>query len=229
MNIGSVIEDAFFNTGMDEKILGAILIPIVFLPSLLYRYSIKSTCWLYLPLIYVAHLPGRLRDAEGRLIWVRALPAKFIEATRFGLAVLTLGIAFFALIDAAALRALLTAAGARETPVTIFSLLVVLDFGDIRPWQYFTLPSAALTILLFLLLDSIRKEEAAGATIDALGWKIGTALFADRVRSLLVYSWLALALYYFAEYAYRGCLLPDWMASWLEWRFGPLTCIASGT
>ena len=103
---------------------------------------------------------------------------------------------------------------------------MVLDFGDIRPWQYFTLPSAALTILLVLWLDSIRKEEAAGATIDALGWKIRLAIRADRVRSLLVYIWLGLALYYFAEYAYGRCLLDDWMASWLEWRFGPLACPA---
>jgi len=169
-----------------------------------------------------------LRDGEGRLIWVRALPAKFIEGIRFALAVLTLGIAVFALIDAAALYALLTAAGAGETPVTIFSLLVVLDFGDIRPWHYFTLPSAALTILLVLWLDSIRKDEKAGATIDALGWKIHLAIRADRVRSLLVYIWLVLALYYFAEYAYGRCRLPDWIASWLQWRFGPLACPAPG-
>ena len=103
---------------------------------------------------------------------------------------------------------------------------MVLDFGDIRPWQYFTLPSAGLTILLVLWLDSIRKEEAAGATIDALGWKITTAIFTDRVRSLLVYIWLGLALYYFAEYAYGRCLLPDWITSSLEWRFGPPTCAA---
>ena len=35
-----------------------------------------------------------------------------------------------------------------------------------------------------------------------------------------------LALYYFADYAYGRCLLPDWIASWLEWRFGPLACPA---
>ena len=40
--------------------------------------------------------------------------------------------------------------------------------------------------------------------------------------------WLGLALYYFAEYAYGRCRLPDWMASWLQWRFGPLTCPAPG-
>ena len=177
----------------------------------------------------MAHLPGRLRDGAERLIWVRALPAKFIEGIRFALAVLTLGIAFFALINAAALHALLTAAGAGETPVTVFSLFLVLDFAKMHPWQYFTLPSAVLTILLFLWLDSIRKEAAAGATIDARGWKIGTAIFADRVRSLLVYIWLALALYYFAEYAYGRCPQPDWMASWLEWHFGPLTCPAPGS
>ena len=230
LKLGSAIK--YFVSGTDTnigtKFYGAILITIFFIPSLLYRYSIKSTCWLYLPLIYLAHLPGRLRDSEGRLIWVRALPAKFIEWIRFALAALTLGIAVFALIDAAELLALLEKAGAGETPVTIFSLLVVLDFGDMRPWHYFTLPSAALTILLVLGLDSIRKEEAAGATIDALGWKITTAIFADRVRSLLVYIWLALALYYFTDYAYGRCRLPDWMASWLEWRFGPLACPAPG-
>jgi len=231
LNFGSLIEELFSGKDRDiaDKMRGTILIVIFFAPSLLYRYSLKSTCWLYLPLIYVAHLPGRLRDGGGRLIWVRALPAKFIEWIRFGLAGLTLGIALFALIDAAALHALLTAAGAGETPVTIFSLLVVLDFGDMRPWHYFTLPSAALTILLVLWLDSIRKDEKAGATIDALGWKIHLAIRADRVRSALVYIWLGLALYYFAEYAYSRCELPKWTVPWLEWRFGPLACPAPGS
>ena len=223
---------------MNERVFSALVIPIYFISSLLYRYTLKSTCWLYLPLIYVTHLPGRLRDGEGRLIWALALPSKFIEGIRFLLALLTLGVAVVALIDAAALHDLLTKVGAGETPVTIFSLLVVLDFGDMRPWHYFTLPSAALTIPLFLGLDSIRKEEKAGdsirkeekagAGIDALGWKIGTAIFANRVRNLLVGIWLVLALYYFADYAYGRCQLPDWMASGLEWLFGSLTCPASG-
>ena len=168
----------------------------------------------------MAHLPERLRDGEGRLIWVRALPSKIYEWIRLGLAVLTLGFAFIALISPAALYALMTAAG--ETPVTVFSLLFVLDFGDIRPWHYFTLPSAALTIVLFLWLDNIRKDEAAGATIDAGGWKISTAIYANRVRSMLVIIWIGFALYYFVEDAYSQCLLDDWMAPLLEWRFGPL-------
>ncbi len=134
MNLGRAIEQLRAMAETANKIYSAIVIATFFVPSLLYRYSIKSTCWLYLPLIYLAHLPRELRDGEGRLIWVRALPAKFYEWIRFALAGFTLGIAFFALINAAALRDLLTAAGAGETPVTIFSLLVVLDFGDIRPW-----------------------------------------------------------------------------------------------
>ena len=93
-----------------------------------------------------------------------------------------------------------------------------------RHFETIRAPLPALTIFLVFWLDKIRKREAAGATIDALGWKIRLAIRAGRVRCLLVYIWLGLALYYFAEGAYGRCLLPDWMVSWLEWRFSPRAC-----
>ena len=57
--LGPLVKAYIFGTNIGDKIFGALLIPVLFIPSLLYRYSLKSTCWLYLPLIYVAHLPER--------------------------------------------------------------------------------------------------------------------------------------------------------------------------
>lgn len=231
--LGKIKPEYSFSGIVEKQILGgdyefatrigiAFLGFITFVPSLLYRYSVKSTCWLYLPLIYVAHLPKRMRDINGKLVWIRSSPAKLIEVIRLFIAAVTLAVAAAALVDATALRVILSAAG--ETPVSIFSLLVVLDFSEIRPWQYFTLPSAGLTVVLYFWLDGIRKEETAGATIDALGWQISAAVFASRVRDLLVYIWLGIALYYFAEFSYHQCRLPEGMMSWMEWHFGPQCC-----
>ena len=45
------------------RLIGSLMIPIFFLPGLLYRWSLKSTCWLYLPLIYLGGGLGRSLDS----------------------------------------------------------------------------------------------------------------------------------------------------------------------
>ena len=107
------------------------------------------------------------------------------------------------------------------SPIRLWAWAPLTDQKTPRHFETIRAPLPALTIFLVLWFDSIRKEEAAGATIDALGWKIRLAIRAGRVRCLLVYISLGLALYHFAAGAYGRCPLPDWLVSWLEWPFSP--------
>jgi hypothetical protein len=45
-------------------------IPILYLPSILYRLTLKSTAWAWAPLVWIAHTPSKLRTDEGRRVWV---------------------------------------------------------------------------------------------------------------------------------------------------------------
>ena len=65
------IEKLFKDFSTDDvwnRVFTCFGIPIFFLLSLLYRYSLKSTAWLYLPLIYIVRLPTKLSDAAEREI-----------------------------------------------------------------------------------------------------------------------------------------------------------------
>ncbi|MEM7428934.1 MAG: hypothetical protein AAF441_22845 [Pseudomonadota bacterium] len=220
------------------KIALGVAIPIWFPPSLLYRYALKSTFWLYAPLIYVFSIPAAWKEPGNLLDWAEALPSMFIEWLRLGMALVTLGLAGYALYDAAGLGQVLGAMG--EAPLTVFHLALVLDWSRLQPWHFFTLPSAALTVILFFWLDVIRRQVRAlrkrmseegqlaeGAAIPlppGAGWKLRAAVIANQLRTLCVSIWMALALYYFADFAYAQCKVFDWMITPMSWIFGPQAC-----
>ena len=172
-----------------SRILGLVSLPIFYIPALAYRYSIKSTCWLYLPLIYLVTLPGKLHKPETRAKWLQAFSTKAYNWAYLLLALLTLLIAFAAFINPTALAALL----GQNIPVSAFSIWFVLDFADIRPWQYFTLPNAVLVVLLFFWIDGTGKDLRANMPVDVMGWKVATILKLTRLRGLLVIIWLTIA------------------------------------
>lgn len=57
-----------------------------------------------------------------------------------------------------ALRKLVAAAEMGEVPLNVFILPLVLDVSGLRPWQFFLVPSAILTIWLFFWLDRLGKR-----------------------------------------------------------------------
>ncbi len=218
--LGHVHEGPVFS-----KILSLIALPILYLPALLYRYSLKSTVWLYLPLIYITHLPARLRNAEGRQIWVRYVGRTLLDRVRFALALFALAVAIVAAIDWPAWAVLVRAGGAMEVPVTALSFFLVLDWGALRPWHWFSLPAAALTLILFFWFDDLRKRAEAGEVLDYASWTLRGAIFLNRLRSLLTIAWIACAFYGFIALAYSGCKLPLWAAPLLSWHFSaPAGC-----
>ena len=212
-----------------NSIIAAIFLTIVFLPSLLYRYSLKSTCWLYFPFIYIATAPAPMRSAEERFKWAASQPGKRVEWVRMLLACVTL-IVFAAgiavpMLAAERLPALLLSAGLGEVPISVFSLILVLDWGQIhlKPWQWLTLPSAAITVALFFWLDSIGRDVAAGREDPSLGWQSRVAYLLDRARTVLVIGWLLLAFAYAMQAFHEECDTDPNMQWLLDQAFGPCT------
>ena len=195
-----------------ERILGLLIFFFLHLPSLLWRYSLKSTCWFYAPLIYIA-ARGKFADPLHRRLVIDRSPP-LLDAGRFMLAIVALGVAFVAFVDWSFWRDLM---GATEvfSPV---GWLLVLDWGRIwdQPWQIPALCSAALTVGIFLWIDSLRKtrrrleeqgedpETAVGNAYSTEHHPGLTLYWLNRLRTVFVTLSLIIGFWYFTKGSYEA-------------------------
>jgi hypothetical protein len=186
------------------------------------RLFIKSTIWFYLPILYIFGHSQRLAKSEELRIWLKSQTAKIHEWARFLFAVVTLLIAFIAAAEVDAFNDLLSASRVGETPVSVFSLIFVLDFHSLYPWQYLTLPSACLTVILFIWQDSLRREALAGR--EDFGWQPPFLVRTIRVRDLLVIGWLVIAFIYALDFWHENCKVAGWIDLILSIPFGKSNC-----
>lgn len=125
----NLIKAVRFELDFAERPVAVFILLLCYIPALAYRYSIKSTCWLYLPLIYLVTLPGNLQDRDTRAKWLQAFSTKALNWAFLILAAITLLIAVAAAINPAALAAIL----GQNIPVSAFSIWFVLDLATSSP------------------------------------------------------------------------------------------------
>nr|VFJ91297.1 MAG: hypothetical protein BECKH772A_GA0070896_100309 [Candidatus Kentron sp. H]VFJ99183.1 MAG: hypothetical protein BECKH772C_GA0070978_1002923 [Candidatus Kentron sp. H]VFK00560.1 MAG: hypothetical protein BECKH772B_GA0070898_101951 [Candidatus Kentron sp. H] len=198
------------------------LILIWFLPGLLYRWSLKSTCWLYLPLLYLGGGLGRSRtpeeEAKEKGLFVTGLYKGRVEGLRRWLA---LGVLASAIITTALNHPALGAGirGALDRfPLLLQSFLwgfdrltehaanltylwaFNLNGWDLAPWQWLNLLGAVLTGALYFYSDRVNrawtlaKEPNPNAPPEA--GHVARLLRLTRARNLCVFFYVPLALGY---------------------------------
>ncbi|MEM6760093.1 MAG: hypothetical protein AAF601_11510 [Pseudomonadota bacterium] len=193
-----------------------------YLTTILFRWTLKSTAWFYLPLLFL-DMPY---NGENRLTWMRSFPRTAWTFVRLVLALVGIGVALAALVvDLPVAMQALQLGRALELPVLPLSLLLVLDWSALRPWHYVSLPTALLTVMLFFRLDHLHRREQAGANIAEDGWALRSMVWADRVRSVLASVWMVLVTPPTLRFFHCAGQLPDWPARQLAWFFGPEACV----
>ena len=207
--------------------LGLILVAVlVCLPSFFYRLSIKSTFWLYGPLIYLAHRPAWTQDPVQRLAWLNTAPA--FEWLRMILSCITLALTFWALADPGRASTLAHAVGMGEAPFTLLSAVFVLDLSRLQPWHAFTVTSAVLTFVLFFWLDYARRFIANKGDLALDSWQMKLAVFAWRLRALIGILWMALVLWYAPKHLHDTCQVDSFLLPITDLIYGPAACPLSG-
>jgi hypothetical protein len=126
---------------------------IFFIPAYVYRLSIKSTCWLYLPLVYVA---GTHDFGSTPAHFIDRLERSRREGWRRALATLTL--AGFIITTAAHNFTIIPEIIGKKfvSPIEYFFLI---NMHTIRPWQALSLLSAAITFYLFFSIRDIQVDK----------------------------------------------------------------------
>jgi hypothetical protein len=136
-----------------EKMASSAVIYVVYAPAYFYRLSIKSTFWLYWPLAYLANdarakgRPAVLFDrlAATPLAWLSILTAGVTFAT-----FLTQN--FFVHVAA------LWPAVRVSLPLAAVEFLFQFDWASQKPWLWFSLTSATITLSLFFWAGEMRPE-----------------------------------------------------------------------
>lgn len=197
----------------------ALLIACWALPTFFYRFSLKSTIWLYVPIL-LARIPAKLRDEAGRREFLARQNTTIWEWLQIATALAALGYAGFYALDWGQAAALQEVRDGRA-PLTPYHILLILDFDRLAWWNAVSVPAALLTVILWIWINHARRKGA-----DPMGTRITLMLVVMNLRNWLAYAWCLIALYAVVGDAYCLGKLPEW-AGFLEGLYGPAACGAA--
>lgn len=190
----------------------------MYLPAILYRITLKSTAWLYLPLIWMAHVPATLQEAKRQEVWVKSSARNWIGLLT---AVATLAFAGYLAFDRAALPTLTTTNEAQ--PFTPFHAVWAFDPSQWALWFWVTVPSAALTVGLWVWTNRISSSLDAGGQLDWHSTQLRCLIGFNQIKNALVIAWIIITFLSVARLGWLLGKLPDWMGPVFEGFILPVT------
>lgn len=153
LTITAIVRSLEIGNGRLERLSGWLARIVWFVVALFYRWSVKSTCWLYLPLVYLAW-PHKGSDVDDR-VWLRQLYRGRMEAVRriTGLLVVASAVWFtFPVADLVDLHVTLP----YEPGIANLLAFDLAKVGEIPLWQWCGLISAAATFIVWLASEKLQ-------------------------------------------------------------------------
>nr|VFK61805.1 MAG: hypothetical protein BECKTUN1418F_GA0071002_12722 [Candidatus Kentron sp. TUN]VFK70905.1 MAG: hypothetical protein BECKTUN1418E_GA0071001_12752 [Candidatus Kentron sp. TUN] len=209
------------------RLVSALSISIFFLPGLLYRWSLKSTCWLYLPLIYLGGGLRRPRTPKEKGELVAGLYKSRWEMLRRLLAIGVVGSAVITTLDSPETpKCLQSFAWSLEHLEHFFPpYLWAFNLFHLAPWQWLNLLGAAITGVLWIYSDRVNRiwtlaKEKDPDNPPEAGY-VAQLQWMTRLRNLCIILYFPLALGYgvLALKGVDGTEFTGWLA-WLGALFG---------
>jgi hypothetical protein len=152
-NLSYMYERMRKSNTLAERQFSLIGLIVLYVPAYLYRLTIKSTCWLYLPLVYIVSRPSTERTPEILSSFLWRDPREWWR--RFLMFVTFACYFIFNYSDPSSLL----------NPSWLESLRRIFAFNifSIHSWQFFNLTSASITLGLLLYSGQFRAlvEESA--------------------------------------------------------------------
>lgn len=154
--ISNDIKISFFVKNIkDEKSLyiffnRIVITSILYCFAVFYRFSIKSTFWFYIPLLFLVKTPSIIEDDSQKVgEFLSSLYETYLAKWRFILALVTLFgfiYSYFNYVDFMNLN----------IPFTQFLILFYIDISSFEVWRIFQLSIVISTIFIFLGANAIR-------------------------------------------------------------------------
>lgn len=176
---------------------------LIFFPSITYRYYLKSTAWIYFPLIWIAKQPKRF---DGKFAWDKSQTRGFIPVLGFLMAcviVLITGLQLFDLIAVGDTINLIL----KETDLPVHPLVMItaFDFGRLKHMEWLPLSSATLTILIFIWASRVHSQMTEHEDYEPQAWKTWVNFKLSTVKMLLTVSWISVGIYELGFVLHASC------------------------
>ena len=202
------------------KMKNILLLPMFMFP-IIYRISIKSTIWFYLPLLYIVKKPNLNNSAEiGKFlselyqtVWAKV---RVFLALGTIIAFILTYFKYYAFSEVS------------NIPFIAVVSMLYLDFSSIEIWKIFQLLVAILTISLFLYANAVRVPSVANNIPIQKDYKIMSIYYLNSIRNWISFLYLIstfiFLIYYFKiwEYSYFPPFTEDVLSNLVEYiRYKP--------
>ncbi|MBF0384016.1 MAG: hypothetical protein HQL69_23615 [Magnetococcales bacterium] len=205
-----------------DTIVGILMFPIIMLPAIFYRWSLKSTCWLYLPLLYIVSGVRGKNEEEKSDYLLDTLKNSRKEIARIFLSLLIITSTIVSTISIEYLLALKQSYSNIPIPVYILAF----NIFDLAPWQWLSFVGAVFTWIIFFAVDrvisarDIRKKH--NPDLKSEPFYVHGLFFLSRVRTVFSVFAVIMAFVYAVlvlndVYTF---ILPEWL-SFLDRLYGP--------
>ncbi len=198
--ISNDIKISFFVKNIkDEKstyiIFNRIVITIIlYCFAVFYRFSIKSTFWFYIPLLFLVKTPSIIEDNSQKVgEFLSSLYETYLAKWRFILALVTLGgfiYSYFNYVDFMNLN----------IPFTQFLILFYIDISSFEVWRFFQLSIVISTIVIFLGANAIRVPKISNNLELKKDLKILIIFYLNIFRNMVSFFYFSSAFLYLFFY-----------------------------
>ena len=208
---------------IEDKIIHTPML-MLFLPSVLYRYYLKSTAWLYFPLIWLVHVPRGIRNVDGKLKWDRAQGRSLLDIIFILLALVVLAYAVIRAFDWKAFLEVWEVIAGSDLLVTPWLMLAGIDFGRLDLWYWIPTLSAFFGVVTFFWSNQLQAYAKGNSEYHPPQWVLWAILKLNSGKNWLAIVWIFYGIYTLVLALYLVCRLPEAASPWLAIMLGPNTC-----
>lgn len=170
------------------------IIGILYIFAIFYRFSIKSTFWFYIPLLFLVKTPSLIEDNSQKVgEFLSSLYETYLAKWRFILALVTLFgfiYSYFNYLDFVNLN----------IPFTQFLILFYIDISSFEVWRIFQLSIVISTIFIFLGANAIRVPKISNNLELKKDLKVLTIFYLNIFRNWVSFFYFSSAFLYLFFY-----------------------------
>ena len=187
---------SLFNNKNRKSVIFWIVAAILFTPSVVYRLYLKSTAWLYLPVLWLIHVPPIHREEKGGpLVLLRDQKRSYLEMLSTFSSFAALGYFIWRLYDPSSFLQAAAAADAQGLPVTPLHILSGLDISGLEAWYWLPLLAALCAVVVFFWSNALntRFHNRTDYTPHQLAlWSI---VKLNSAKNYLTIAWMIIGFY----------------------------------
>ena len=167
---------------------------VLFIFSIFYRFSIKSTFWFYIPLLFLVKTPSVIEDNSQKVgEFLSSLYETYLAKWRFFFALITLFgfiYSYFNYVDLVSLN----------IPFGQFLILFYIDISSFEVWRIFQLSIVISTIFIFIGANAIRVPKISNNLELKKDLKILVIFYLNIFRNWVSFLYFSSAFLYLLFY-----------------------------